>query len=68
MMIHVHSDLTLVQQERLVEEIRIFEGVTAVGFNLLIMHWMFVIFDIDKITAMNILCRVRQWDKNAVYF
>ena len=68
MTIYINQDLMPVQQERLVDEVRVFEGVTAVGFNLIIKRWMFVVYDSELITSREIINRVKQWDNDAVYF
>ena len=67
MTIHIHQDLLPVHQEKLEEEVRVLEGVTAAGFNYRIKHWLSVVYDSESITAKMILNLVRQWDKNAVF-
>jgi len=67
MTIHIPQDLLPVHQERLEDEVRVLEGVTAANFNYKIKHWLRVAYDSESITAKKVLKRVRQWDKDAVF-
>lgn len=65
--IHIHQDQLPVHQEKLEEEGRELEGVTAVGFNYRIKHWLSVAHDSESITPRKVLNLVREWDKDAVF-
>jgi hypothetical protein len=66
--IHIHPDLPAGDRERLEQEVSIFDGVTLARFNHKVKHWLSVVYDSDSITAWKILTRVKQWDKNAVFY
>lgn len=67
MTIHIPQDLLPVHQERLEDELRVLEGVTAAYFNYRLKRWLRVAYKSESISAMKVLNRVRQWDKNAVF-
>lgn len=66
--IHIHQALLPLQRERLEDEIRGIQGVTVARFNHRVKHWLTVAYDSKLVTAWNILNRVKQSDKNAVFF
>jgi len=68
MTIHITQELLPANQERLEEEIRVLEGVTAARFNNKINHWLNVLYDPEAISPRKILKQVRQWDEDAVFF
>ena len=68
MTIHITQDLLPTNQEKLEEEIRVLEGVTAARFNYEIKHWLNVLYDPETINPRTILKQAKQWDEDAVYF
>jgi len=68
MTIHIPQDLHPVNQERLEDELRELEGVSAAHFNYRIKNWLMVVYEPESTNPRNILNQVRQWDKNAVFF
>ena len=68
MTIHITQDLLPANQEKIEEEVRVLEGVTAAHFNYEMKHWLNVLYDPESITPRMILNRVRQWDEDAVFF
>ena len=67
-MIHVHKDMLPVYREILLEEVRVIEGVTHAEIIYSLNFWLNVVYDTKAITSNKILKRVKQWDKNAVFF
>ena len=68
MTIHITQDLLPGNQEKLEEEIRVLEGVTAARFNYETKHWLNVLYDPETINPRTILKQAKQWDEDAVYF
>ena len=68
MTIHITQELLPANQEKLEEEFRVLEGVTAARFNYAMKHWFNVLYDPESITPWEILKRVRQLDEDAVFF
>ena len=68
MTIHITQDLLPANQEKIEEEVRVLEGVTAAHLNYEMKHWLNVLYDPESITPRMILNRVRQWDEDAVFF
>jgi hypothetical protein len=67
-MIQTHPDLLQVQREKLVEEVRVFEGVIVARFNQRVTNWLFVLYDPKSINENSILNQVKQCDKNATIY
>lgn len=65
--IRIHPDLSPLHQERLIEELRIFEGITMARVNPRVNNWIGVAYDADLITPSNILAYVKRWDKKAEF-
>lgn len=68
MTIHITQDLLPLNQEKLEDEIRVLEGVTAARFNYKMKHWLNVLYDPEAINPRTILKRVKQWDEDAIFF
>lgn len=67
-MIHVHQNLLSVHRVRLEEEVSVLGGVISACFSKDNTHELTVIYSTDSIDSSTILHRVRQWDKDAVFF
>ena len=68
MNIHIRKELLPVNKERLQDEIRVLEGVTAARFNSKMNNWLNVLYDPQVISSMLILKQARQWDEEAIVF